>query len=62
MGNMSYCRMENTHRDLQDVAEHINDENLSKTEKKYRDRIIELCETILEDSGRLDELIDQATE
>ena len=35
MGNMSYCRMENTHRDLQDVAEHINDENLSKTDRAH---------------------------
>lgn len=62
MGSMSYCRMENTYNDLVDVSEHINDDNLSESEQKHRDWIIKLCETILEDSGRLDEIINERME
>ena len=44
MANMSYCRFENTYRDLKDCHEAMDDvENLSLDEKKYRERIIELC-------------------
>ena len=43
MGNMSYCRFENTYRNLRDCYEHIHDENFSDTEKKYREKIIQLC-------------------
>jgi hypothetical protein len=44
MSNMSYCRFENTYKDLRDCVEHIEDENLSESEKFYRRRIIELSE------------------
>jgi hypothetical protein len=47
MANMSYCRFENTYHDLQDCLEHLNDNNLSNTEKKYRDRLILTCENII---------------
>lgn len=39
MSNMSYCRFENTYRELCDCVEHIEDENLSESEKFYRGRI-----------------------
>lgn len=41
--NMSYCRFENTYRDLCDCEEHMNDTDLSESEKKFRRRIIEEC-------------------
>ena len=50
MGNMSYCRFENTHRDLSDCYYHF-DEELSESEKKYRQRIIKLCRDIMDDYG-----------
>jgi len=58
MGNKAYCRMKNTHNDLDDVAEHINDNDLSESETKHRYLIIKLCEEILENTGRLDEIIE----
>lgn len=45
MPNMSYCRFENTCRDLQDCQRHMNEE-LSGTEKMYRKELIELCQSI----------------
>ena len=48
MSNMSYCRFENTYRELCDCVEHIEDENLSESEKFYRRRIIELSKEIAE--------------
>ena len=48
MANMSYCRFENTYRDLMDCYNNIN-EQLSDREHAYRERLAKLCETILED-------------
>ena len=45
MPNMSYCRFENTYRDLQDCQQHM-DEELSTTEKMYRNNLILLCQNI----------------
>lgn len=45
MPNMSYCRFENTYRDLQDCQRHMNEE-LSDTEEMYRKELIELCQNI----------------
>lgn len=45
MANMSYCRFENTYRDLMDCYGHIEDE-LSETEERYRKRLILLCRHI----------------
>jgi hypothetical protein len=59
MGNMSYCRFHNTYQDLQDCLEHIEDDDLSAEETKYRKWLIETCEEILERSGRLDEIIEE---
>ncbi len=50
MANMSYCRFENTYRDLEDCYGHINDTNLSESEKTYRQRLINLCLDIIEEA------------
>lgn len=57
MGNMSYCRFENTYGDLQDCYDHMDEvEEMSDSEKKYRRRLIELCQNIFDDYGdELDE-------
>lgn len=49
MPNMSYCRFENTFRDLQDCANHWNDESLSDSEAEYQKKLIELCQLIGEE-------------
>ncbi len=46
MSNMGYCRFENTLPDLRDCYEHINDDDLSDREIKYRRRLLELCALI----------------
>ena len=43
MSNMSYCRFENTLRDLQDCSEHMDSALNSATEEQARANIIELC-------------------
>ena len=48
MPNMSYCRFENTYRDLVDCLENIN-EPLSKREHGYRERLVEICQGIIDD-------------
>ena len=45
---MSYCRFENTYDDLIDCANHMEDDNLSSSEKKYRKLMIELCKEMSE--------------
>lgn len=52
MGNMSYCRFENTFADLEDCYSAM-DEDLSESEEKYKDKIISLCADILQDHGHL---------
>ena len=51
MANMSYCRFENTLRDLQDCYEHMDDPNLSSSEERARQGIIDLCYNIVENYG-----------
>ena len=61
MSNMSYCRFENTLHDLLDCQENLFDENgntpadLSKTEKRARERLIEVCKQIAQDFQDQDE-------
>ena len=43
MGNMSYCRFQNTLNELRDCEEHIGDEDLSDDEEKARQKLIVLC-------------------
>lgn len=47
MGNMSYCRFENTERDLRDCAAHILDKGLSPSEADARLALIDICADIL---------------
>jgi len=48
--NMGYVRMENTFNDMQDVLDHINDTDLSKSELGFRNGIIELCQNIQQEA------------
>lgn len=48
MSNMSYCRFENTSRDLSDCYEHLEDEDLSDSEKRCKENLIGQCVEILE--------------
>lgn len=45
---MSYCRFENTYKDLIDCYHNIN-EPLSESERLYRERLVDLCQEILKD-------------
>lgn len=47
MPNMSYCRFQNTVRDLADCEEHLDD-TLTGDEKDARDRLIRICKRIAE--------------
>lgn len=58
MANMSYCRYENTYRDLSDVWNALQEEaesgeKLSKTEESFRDQLIELCKNIADNGDQL---------
>ena len=46
MANMSYCRFENTYRDLYDCYNNINNQ-LSDTEHSYRQRLVAMCQSII---------------
>ena len=50
MGNMSYCRFENTLSDLRDCYNNIND-NLSFSEDICRQQLIKLCNSISDEFG-----------
>ncbi len=45
MGNMSYCRFENTYQDLKECWENWEDpqDERSASEKKYQELIRKLC-------------------
>lgn len=49
MANMSYVRFENTCSDLYDCFKHINDRDLSISEKRSRAELINLCNDIIEE-------------
>ena len=51
MGNMGYCRFENTENDLADVLEHMDEDLESESEIKARERLIGLCVDIALDYG-----------
>ena len=44
--NMSYCRFENTVRDMWDCQDHVWDSELSETEKHFRQAFIEICREV----------------
>lgn len=50
MSNMSYCKFQNTYRDLLEARERMNevsDDELSDTERHYKQKLIELCSAIV---------------
>ena len=47
MGNMSYCRFQNTLGDLRDCYENFDD-YVSPDEAKARERLHKLCQDIIE--------------
>lgn len=51
MGNMGYCRFENTASDLADCADHITDKLGSEYEQAGRKSLIRSCIDILETLG-----------
>lgn len=61
MANMSYCRMENTYSDLLDCYHNWRDVD-SKSEKKYRSRLLDLCAMIVDDFRDWDEDEDEYDE
>jgi hypothetical protein len=44
--NMSYCRFQNTLRDLKDCIEHMEDEDLSEDEGSARQEMIDKCQHV----------------
>ena len=51
MGNMGYCRFQNTLEDLQECYEHMDDE-VGEEEKRARKQLIKQCKEIVDDFGR----------
>lgn len=56
MGNMSYCRFQNTVSDLEDCQDALDegvldDKDLSPEEKRAAKRLIEVCKWIAENYG-----------
>jgi len=49
MGNMSYCRFENTANDLAECEEHFGDYDLSSSEANSRERILRIAKRIVAD-------------
>jgi len=50
MANMSYCRFQNTYRDLQDCIYALNDngpDTLSAQELRYAKMMMQLCEDMI---------------
>ena len=49
MGNMSYCRFENTMNDLRDCLRHIDHEAENSRDEQARQEMLELFKEINED-------------
>jgi hypothetical protein len=45
---MSYCRFQNTYNDLYDCYNNIN-EQLSDREHEYRQRLVAMCQSIIDE-------------
>lgn len=62
MANMSYCRFQNTYRDLRDCLNDMNSTDfleLSETEQNYRNKIVEMCKEIAEQFEVEEEIINE---
>ena len=59
---MSYCRYENTSRDMQDVVDTLfdcsEDEQLSKSELRGLDTILELAKDIVDMEDKITNILD----
>jgi len=49
MGNMSYCRFQNTLFDMLDCYENWDTDDLSDEEKRAQQRLLKLCINIVEE-------------
>jgi len=62
MPNMSYCRYENTSMDMQDVVDTLFDTDvdvdLSKSELRGLDTILELAKDIIEMEDKITNILD----
>lgn len=54
MSNMGYCRFRNTVQDLEDCADHMDDQDLSEEEVQARKRLINLCHDIADNNWKED--------
>ena len=52
---MSYCRFQNTLRDLRDCAENINDFTMSKDELYARNTLMQVCYRITQEAEEISE-------
>lgn len=59
MGNMSYCRFENTLADLRDCYEAMGDELDDKTEARCRLKLYDVCRDIVTDFERENLIVDE---
>ncbi len=50
MAHMSYCRFQNTLKDLRDCHDEIGNEDLSPEEDMARKKLIKLCQDIIADA------------
>lgn len=55
MGNMSYCRFQNTLSDLRECYEAMDEEGLSAGEQQAKERLIQVCADIHHDYGEDDD-------
>ena len=64
MPNMSYCRYENTSMDMQDVVDTLFDTDvdvdLSKSELRGLDTILELAKDIVEMEDKITNILDNS--
>lgn len=59
MANMSYCRFENTYRDLMDcfrAFQNGKQDDLSDSELNYAIRLVNLCEDMIHYKDELDDI------
>ena len=55
MSNMAHCRFENTLHDLVDCYEHLEDDDLSSSEQRARERLIRWCINIADEYSEDDD-------
>jgi hypothetical protein len=61
--NMSYCRFENTLRDMQDCYWALNEfDDLSASEREARSRMLKLCQEMLNEAMDEPEEVDEQEE